>query len=279
MAQNDKAVLTAAVGYVYVGAVGTARPTPAQIKTLNPLTYGVAANVLKVTGSPTGGTFTLTPQGGTASAAIPYNADAAAVQAALEAVVSIGAGNVSVQGVSLTDANGLVVTWVGTLSGTTKTITATGSFTGGSTPGITSTASTDGAGWKQIGHTSRNDMPEFGFDGGDSEVKGTWQNAKLREVQSDAAADYLTMFLHQFDTENFELYYGPNASQTAGVFGVSGDVSQVNEYAFLVIIIDGAQRVGFYAPKASVKRDDAIQMPVDDFASLPIKATFLKNGN
>jgi hypothetical protein len=276
MAQNDNAVLTAAVGYVYKAAVGTARPTPAQIKTLDPLTFGTKAQVLKTTGSPTGGTFTLTVEA-EESAALAHDADAAAIQAALEALATVGPGNVTVQGEDL--VKGLAVSWVGTLKGSDHAITATPTLTGGTTPTVTVTATQDGVGWDQIGHTSRNDMPEFGFDGGDSEVKGTWQNAKLREVQSDAAADFLTMFLHQFDTENFELYYGKNASSTPGVFGVSGDVSKTNEYAFLVIIIDGDRRVGFYAPKASVKRDDSIQMPVDDFASLPIKATFLKNGN
>lgn len=279
MPQNDQAVLTAAVGYVYVGAVGTARPTPAALATLDPLTYGVFSNVVKITGSPTGGTFTLTPQGGTASAAIAYNADAATVQAALEAVVAIGVGNVQVAGASISDTNGLVITWIGTKLGATTTISGVASLTGGTTPAVAVTQPNAGTGWKQVGHTSRNDMPEFGFDGGDSEVKGTWQNSKLREVTTDAAADFLTMFLHQFDTDNFELYYGTDASATAGVFGVSGDVSSPNEKAFLVIIIDGAQRVGFYAPKASVKRDDSIQLPVDDFASLPIKATFLKSGS
>lgn len=50
-------------------------------------------------GTPTGGTFTVS-FGGVTSAAIAYNANAAAVQAALEAMSSIGAGNVSVTGAS-----------------------------------------------------------------------------------------------------------------------------------------------------------------------------------
>jgi len=48
---------------------------------------------LTITGSPTGGTFTLTFNGQTTST-IAYNATAAAVQAALEALSTIGEGNV-----------------------------------------------------------------------------------------------------------------------------------------------------------------------------------------
>lgn len=130
--------------------------------------------------------------------------------------------------------------------------------------------------WKLVGHTSRNDMPEFGFDGGDTEVKGTWQRKKLKEVQTSDLVDSLTIKLQQFDEDALELYYGANASVTEGEFAVSGTFSPV-ERALLVVIQDGTTRLGFYASKASIKRDDAIDLPVDDFASLPIKATFLNN--
>ncbi|AUV61982.1 tail fibers protein [Mycobacterium phage SWU2] len=133
-------------------------------------------------------------------------------------------------------------------------------------------------GWTSVGHTSRNDMPEFGFEGGDTEVRGTWQNEKLREVVTEAAADYLIVYLHQFDEDAFALYYGPNAGSTAGEFAVSGTANP-SEKAFLVIIQDGDVRIGFHAAKASLRREEAIQLPVDDFASLPIRATFLKYEN
>ena len=175
MAENDDAVLTAAVGYVYVNAVGAAAPTPAQLKTLNladTSTWGVGMNT-----------------------------------------------------------------------------------------------------WKSVGHTSRGTLPEFGFEGGESEVKGSWQKKKLREINSEDPIDFLTVVLHQFDEDSLSLYYGPNASTTEGVFGV--DVSQVNEKAGLVIIEDGDLRLGHHFFKSSVKRDDAIELPIDDLAALPVRFTYL----
>lgn len=130
--------------------------------------------------------------------------------------------------------------------------------------------------WGLLGHTSRNDMPEFGFDGGDSEVKGTWQRKKLREVTTEEPVDYLTIFLNQFDEDALGLYYGDNAVSTKGLFAVSGAGNAAVEKALFVVIEDGSFRIGFHASKASIKRDDAIQLPVDDFASLPVKATFLQ---
>lgn len=179
MALNDSAVLTAAVGYVYIGDTGTAAPTPAAIKTID----------------------LLTPSGWTAS------------------------------------------------------------------------------GWTSIGHTSRNDMPEFGFEGGDTEVRGSWQNANLKEVTTDPIADYLTLHLNQFDESALDLYFGPNASATEGVFAVSGDAVESNEHALLIVVEDGTFRLGFHAHKANIRRDDAISLPIDDFASLPIRATFLKHSS
>jgi len=136
--------------------------------------------------------------------------------------------------------------------------------------------------WKQIGHTSRDDMPEFGFEGGDFDVKGTWQKKRLREVETgDPAEDSVTLVLQQFDAEALELYYGGNAANPLtepGVFGVSGEFTPV-ERALLIVLVDGPRRIGFYAPKTSIRRDDSIDLPVDNFAGLPIKSTFLNMGS
>ncbi|AMO43992.1 tail protein [Mycobacterium phage Bactobuster] len=174
MAENDDAVLTAAVGYVYVAEPGTAAPTPANLKTIN--------------------------------LAKPE-------------------------------------TWTGA------------------------------TGWRSVGHTSRGTLPEFGFEGGESEVKGSWQKKKLREITPEDPIDYLTVVLHQFDEDSLGLYYGPNASTTPGIFGVK--TGQVNEKAVLVVIEDGDLRLGHRAAKSSVKRDDAIELPIDDLAALPVRFTYL----
>lgn len=74
----------------------------------------VAANEIQtavILGAPTGGTFTL-GFGGQTTAPLAYNAAAAAVQAALTALTSIGAGNVTVTG----SAGQYLVTFTGALA-------------------------------------------------------------------------------------------------------------------------------------------------------------------
>ena len=144
---------------------------------------------------------------------------------------------------------------------------------------LTDTAGWTATGWTDLGHTSRGDLPEFGSDGGDAEVKGTWQNEKLRNVVSEAPVDYVTVVLNQFDEEALELYYGVNTSATAGIFGVANDSSDPIEKALFMVIEDGTTQLGFWAPKASITRDDSISLAVDEFSALPIRATFLSSGS
>lgn len=97
-----------------------------------------------VTGSPTGGSFTLTYAGET-TAAIAYNATAAAVQSALTALPNVNAGDVTVTG----SAGGpYTITFGGILAGeNVAAITASGAgLTGGSTPGVTMATTTVGGG-------------------------------------------------------------------------------------------------------------------------------------
>lgn len=280
MAQNDNAVITAAVGHVYVNTPGAARPSVAAITNFNPETFGAQSQEIKLSsGTASGGTFSVAGVADT-PVDIAHNATAAEVQAAIESLESIGVGNAVVSGTAV--GSGYTVTFVGALQGTAVTaLVLDDADLTGSTPVLPAAATVTVApnGWKNLGHTSRDDMPEFGYEGGDTEVKGTWQNEALREVVTEALADFLTLFLHEFGTDTFELYFGENDSIEAGVFGVANGSKPPVEKAFLVVITDGETNIGFYAAKASVRRDDSIQMPVDEFTAFPIRATFLKLGN
>lgn len=86
--------------------------------------------IVTISGSPTGGTFTLTYQAQTTSA-LAYNATPDAMQAALAALAGIGMGNVVVSG----DQGGpFTVVLYGGLPQTA--FTAASSLTGGSSPAI-----------------------------------------------------------------------------------------------------------------------------------------------
>ncbi|ASU78492.1 hypothetical protein CDG81_09605 [Actinopolyspora erythraea] len=144
---------------------------------------------------------------------------------------------------------------------------------------------TDGSGlaadWVNIGHTSREELPAFGYEGGDTETLGTWQASALRETITDPAVDYVTFNLHQFDENALSLYYGvTDYGSTAGSFDVQDSSVSTIKKALLIVMVDGDVNVAFYSPNASFRREDSIELAVDSLASLPLRATFLKmSGN
>jgi hypothetical protein len=272
MALNDNAVLVAALGYVYIGAVGLAAPTPAQVAAFDNTQFGAQVNSLTITGA-TGGTFTVTV-GAQTTSAIAYNATPAAVQAAVEALTSVGVGNTVFTGTSL--ATGLTIAFAGSIMGTTLVFTASGTALTGGTAVVALVTAANG--WTQVGHTARNDLPEFGFDGGKTELRGSWQKQRLREVeQGTPIEDMVKITLEQWDKNTLPLYFGQNLSSTVGVYAADGLHTPQN-YSLLIPLVDGTTKIACYSPKSAIVRDAAIKLPIDDFAQLPIKATFLNYG-
>jgi YD repeat-containing protein len=97
---------------------------------------------VQLTGNPRGGTFTLTFNGQTTSA-IAYNASAATVQSALQALSSIGSGNALVANPT---GSAWVVRFAGTLAGSVQpALTGNGSdLTGGTNPSVAITVTSLG---------------------------------------------------------------------------------------------------------------------------------------
>ena len=276
MAFNDNAVFTASTGYVYVGPVGTAAPTPEQLADFDPDTFGAKSTKVTISGNPTGGTFTLTA-GSATTAPLKHDSTAAAVQAALEKLPSVGSGGAAVSGSA---KDGYTVSFIGENFGKDVKLTAkSDSLTGGTTPSVKVEATDGGTalGWEPIGHTGQDDLPEFGYDGGDTETKGSWQKKTLKEIVSEAPVDYVTVKALQFDEKTMELYYGKNASKTKGVFAIDDAGQSGVERAVMIVIVDGPFKIAFTAAKASVRRDESISLSTEDFSVLPIRATFVKH--
>lgn len=123
------------------------------------LRYGqvMVRNIIKeqqtvtITGTPTGGTFTLslTRNGVTKqTAAIAYNATAAQVQSALEALDNVAVGDVTVTG-GPGPGTPYVVTF--NVSEDVAQMTTTAAFTGGSSPAVAVTTTTAGTTAPQLG--------------------------------------------------------------------------------------------------------------------------------
>lgn len=131
--------------------------------------------------------------------------------------------------------------------------------------------------WENIGHTSSEELPEFGFDGGETETLGTWQNATLRVVETETTTHYVTFNVHQFNDLTLGLYYGSTGGSTAGRFEVQ-EATGGSDRALLIIVVDGQNRVAFHAPAVTIRAEDSISMESDAFAYLPLRATLRSTG-
>lgn len=117
-----------------------------EIGKVGPYKGGTAANEVQTvatTGTPTGGTFRLSFMGAT-TGTIAYNAAAAAVQAALEALPNVQPGDVVASGGALPSA--VTLTWGGRFAG--KDVAAptldTNGLTGGTSPTVVIATTTPG---------------------------------------------------------------------------------------------------------------------------------------
>lgn len=149
-------------------AAPTTTAPPATIADVIKLT-GAPTNEIQtitVTGTPTGGTFRLAFKSVT-TANIVFNATSAAVQAALEALSTIGAGNILCAGGPL-PATPITATFQNTLAGSNQPLlTVVGPLlTGGTTPLVTITETTPGTGiydpvgaWFDLGATKNGVVP------------------------------------------------------------------------------------------------------------------------
>ena len=134
---------------------------------------------------------------------------------------------------------------------------------------------TDASPWKPVGATSEEDLPEFGYEGGDTQSLSTWQKKNIRQISTEAPVDYVTWKTQAITKENLELYYGPNASTDPKRFGIDIPGKSVQK-AVLIVLVDGDDVIGFTAAQAAVGRDESATLATDGFTTFPTRATFEK---
>lgn len=138
-------LLVAPVTYAYPASLN-------QIVKLDTVGQVSEVQTISISGTPTGGTFTLTFQGQTTSP-IAFNATAATVVAALQALANVGATGATATGGPL-PTTPVVVTFAGNLANTGLSLITANSagLTGGSSPAVTVTRTTAGLGqWDPVG--------------------------------------------------------------------------------------------------------------------------------
>jgi hypothetical protein len=131
-------------------------------------------------------------------------------------------------------------------------------------------------GWTDLGHTDIDEILTFEQEGGETEVKRSWQNTALRETVTETAVDYfVAKSLQLIDNTILSYYYGGGDATVADEFSLP-DSATATEKAVTVVFIDGSTVVGFYCPKVSIRREAGIELAFDDFTKVPLRFTVLQ---
>lgn len=127
--------------------------------------------------------------------------------------------------------------------------------------------------WEDLGHTSIEDGLTITKDGGDSNILGTWRNPSLRD-RRDPVNFAITIHLLQLTNETLAYYFGGGDTSVEGVFGVNL-ITQPQERAMFIRIVDGAVSAPLYVPRVSLASDDDVEVDVENFLAFPVRATVL----
>lgn len=139
--------------------------------------------------------------------------------------------------------------------------------------------SAPGANWGEMGHTSLEDVFSVASDGGDATTIGTLQNKALRTSYASRAETF-NLTLQQFDTEGLKLYYGANATVSAGGAVQVPTNPTPTVASFLAVFVDGENEFAIYAPKAEIFRADDLSIgDTESLAGLPLAVKPLAHGS
>jgi len=242
---------TSGMELAYFNVVGAVAPTNATsaLSTTN----ASAVQSIAITGTPTGGTFNLSFGGQTATG-IVYNATNTAIQTALQALSSIGTGNVTVTGSSPT----YTVTFTGRLaSQPLATMTASGAFTGGTSPAIAVTTTTPGSmAWVSAGYVSEDGM-EMTIKEDSNDIRAYASFPVVRKIVKASETSFKLTFLEtNIVTQAIRARY-PLAGLTSllasgGEIAVTEGPARTTRYSMSIDVTDGASRIRYYAPIVEV---------------------------
>jgi fermentation-respiration switch protein FrsA (DUF1100 family) len=238
---------------------GTTAPTDTEAA------LAVPANeqqTVTITGTPTGGTFTLSYAGQT-TAGIAYNATASAVQTALRALSTVGSTGATVTG-GPGPATPFVVTFGGFLAGSNiaQMTASAASLTGGTSPAIAVTTTTPGAtGFYSAGLVTEDGL-EKALSESSNDVKAYGLFVPVRKIITSSEITFKVSFL-ETSLVALSLYdrlpltgSGAITPDSTGAFSIQEGTARSQRYAAAFEIVDGVNHIRMYAPSVEVTDRD-----------------------
>ena len=126
-----------------------------------------------------------------------------------------------------------------------------------------------GSAWKEIGHTSLENIFAINSEGGDVTILGTLQSRELRTKRAPRSESF-RINLAQWDEDALQFYFGSNAVTEDGWMEVPSDPTPV-KVAFLAAFTDSGRQFGIYSASTEMARGDNIDLSdTENLATLPV---------
>lgn len=253
---------------------GTGTTGPTDATTALSTTQTSEVQTITITGTPTGGTFTLSFRGQTTTA-IAYNAANTAVQTALQGLSTIGSGNATVTG-GPGPATPYVVTFAGTLANqSVDTIVAVGSLTGGTAPAIAVAKTTPGStGWLSAGLISEDGVSKDVKENS-KEIRAYGVSTSIRKIvtSSDVTLKLTMLETNKVTAAVYNRMPLGGITVTNNTFGVTDGAFRSTRYGMVVDAVDGLNKVRMYAPNVEVTEQQGYQVKNGEVISYGVGLT------
>jgi len=128
-------------------------------------------------------------------------------------------------------------------------------------------------GWDNVGHTSKDNAPEFKRDGGEATMENSWLEDGVKAIYSAVAWKFGAKLI-QVDASTLDLSFGGRFDERDGGYIVPNSSTGIEKAIFL-LGVDGTGRIGFYLPNTSINLEDAPSMDAGKFLEFPILASIL----
>jgi hypothetical protein len=131
-------------------------------------------------------------------------------------------------------------------------------------------SNTVATGWRNLGHTSKDNTVAFSRDGGDSTSIDTYLADSVRTIYSSVSWSLAIPAL-QFDEDVLDLAFNGDFAADGGYI-IPGSATATDAALFL-LFQDGTGKLGFYIPATSVTLAEPPSFSPESFIELPLSAS------
>lgn len=130
--------------------------------------------------------------------------------------------------------------------------------------------------WSLFGETSSENTLEFSIDGGDADVKRTWERLAARTIYADESWSIQGSAVEMSKAVLKRIYGGWDGDNGGTVIPAK---KKASDTALVVLATDDSAKMAWYIPNVSLSHGDAPSVDLENFFEAPFAGTFQAAGS